>query len=92
MSRKEVFFEILSLMDKALIRGANHFTAENASALRNEETRWMEMGGSREEKGIIDQFLTATSMARGAPDEHVRELTGRAMELKYAWRDIGAPE
>lgn len=92
MTKKAVYFEIMSLMDKALIRGANHFTLENTAALRAEKARWMEMGGTSEDADIIDKFLTATSMARGAPDEHVRKLTDRTMELKGAWRNIGAPD
>ena len=92
MSRKEVYFEILSLMDKALVRGANHFTNENATALQNELSRWMEMGGSRDEKAIIDQFISVTNTARGKLDDRIREHTDRAMELKGAWRNVGAPE
>lgn len=92
MSRNDVYFEILSLMDKALIRGANHFTPENAAALRDEKVRWIEMGGSSEDVKIIDRFLTTTNMARGAPDEQVQKLTDQTTELKSAWRSIGAPE
>ena len=92
MSRKEVYFEVLSLMDKALIRGANYFTPENALALRDEKARWMRMGGSPEEEQVIDQFLATVGMARGIQDEQARKLTDRTMELKSAWRNIGAPE
>lgn len=92
MSRKEVYFEILSLMDKALVRGANHFTTDAAAVLQNERARWMEMGGSSDEKAIIDQFLLVTAMARGVSDDHARNHTDQAMELKRAWRNVGAPE
>lgn len=92
MSRKDVYFEILSLMDKALVRGANHFTTENAAALQGERARWIEMGGSSDEKAIIDQFLSVTNMARGESDDRARNNTDRAMELKRAWRNVGAPE
>ncbi len=92
MSRKETYFEILSLMDKALVRGANHFTAENVAALRDSKSRWIEMGGTSDEIAIIDKFLAAASMARGAPEEHVAKLTARTMELKGEWRNIGAPD
>lgn len=69
MARREVYFEVLSLMDKALIRGANYFTPENALALRDEKARWMRMGGSPEEEQVIDQFLATVGMARGIQDE-----------------------
>lgn len=92
MNRKEVYWKIMSLMDKALIRGANHFTNENAAALQSEQIRWIAMGGSSDEKAIIDQFLSVTSMARGELEDRVRRYTDRAMELKGAWRDVGAPE
>ena len=92
MSRRETYFEILSLMDKALVRGANQFTIENAAALQKQCSRWMEMGGSSYEEAIIDQFLSVTSTARGEMEDRVRSLTDRAMELKGAWRNVGAPE
>lgn len=92
MSRKEAYFEILSLMDKALVRGANNFTTDYAAALKNERVRWMEMGGLSYEKAIIDQFLLVTAMARGVSDDHARNLTDQAVELKRAWRNVGAPE
>jgi hypothetical protein len=92
MTRKEVYWKIMSLMDTALVRGANHFTNENAAALKSEQTRWIAMGGSSAEKAIIDQFLSVTSMARGEPDDRVRSYTDRATELKGAWRNVGAPE
>lgn len=92
MSRREVYFEILSLMDKALVRGANHFTTDNAVALEKERGRWMEMGGSNNEKAIIDQFLSVTGAARGELDDRVRILTDKALELKRAWRNVGAPK
>jgi hypothetical protein len=79
-------------MDKALVRGANYFTNENAVALQGEQKRWIEMGGSSDEKVIIDQFLSVTNMARGELDDRVRSHTDRAMELKGAWRNVGAPE
>ncbi len=79
-------------MDTALVRGANHFTNENAAALQSEQTRWIAMGGSSDEKAIIDQFLSVTSMARGESDDRARSYTDRAMELKGAWRNVGVPE
>lgn len=92
MSRREVYFEILSLMDGALVRGANHFTTENATTLQTACARWMEMGGFSNEKAIIDQFLSVTSAARGEMDDRVRSFTDRAVELKRAWRNVGAPK
>lgn len=92
MSRRDVYFGILALMDKALVRGASHFTTENADALQGERARWLEMGGSDAEIAIIDQFLGTTRTARGVSDDHARSYTDRAMELKRAWRNVGAPD
>ncbi|WP_157755586.1 hypothetical protein [Neomegalonema perideroedes] len=92
MSRREVYFEILSLMDNALVRGANHFTTENEVALKEERGRWMEMGGSNDEKAIIDRFLSVTSAARGEEDDRVRYPNDQILDLKRAWRNAGAPE
>ena len=92
MSREEVYFEILSLMDKALVRGANHFTNESSAALKREQARWMEMGGSSDEKAIINQFLSVTTTARGEFGDCVRNHSDRAMELKGAWRNVDVPE
>jgi len=80
--------EVLSLMDRALVRGARHFSQIDETRLRVERNRWQASGGSAEGCSTIDEFLTVVTLARGGSDIEVKRLDARVYGLKATWRNI----
>lgn len=80
-------FEVLSLMDRALVRGAESFSDSDAQALRSEKEKWLRLGGTPEKAQIIDRFLRTTALASGARQEEMLRLNGQVVDLKSAWRN-----
>ena len=91
MPSSEIYYEILSIMDRALIRGAAHFSEADSARLRTEKERWVERGESAASTAIIDKFLSTTMVARGASQGETARLDLEVLDLKSAWRSAFKP-
>ncbi len=91
MTKNPLYYDVLALMDRAVVRGAASFTDADTDLLRRERDRWMEAGGADAGSTLIDSFIATTTLARGATPEHTARLDLEVLRLKSAWRDRFGP-
>ncbi len=91
MTKNPLCYDVLALMDRAVVRGASSFTDADADLLRRERDKWTEAGGADAGSTLIDSFIATTTLARDAAPGHPVRLDLEVLRLKSAWRDRFGP-
>ncbi|WP_147414302.1 hypothetical protein [Sphingomonas gilva] len=79
---------ILSLMDRAMIRGAAKYSPADEAQLKLEREHWLAEAGSPSGAQVVDRFLAVVRMARHANPRDVKRLDNEVYDLKQQWRSF----
>ena len=87
-SLKDRHFDILGILDRAVVRGAEWFRTADIQILQARLAQYLQAGGDERGRDIVAEFLQTVSLAKDAPEAQQVRLNEKILQLKADWRAL----